>query len=237
MSTESTQPNGPVLNVRDLALSKGDDPYSFDVHPGLTILETTRESGGTTLSLAIGGRFTPAAGTVSLTPAGPATTRQRFKTVALAGVPLIDTLERDVAAREALREQLAWSQPFFARVPRSSARLLAHPQVAPWLAPLGLEHLDPDRTVGELDALDRMRLRVLLALVGRREARMLLVDDPDQLRNNALRGELLRNLRAVSRHLPVLVTSVNPDPDGVADELIDLTVRRDRTEEPEGMDA
>ena len=217
-------PKAPVLSVRDLALHKGDAPYSFDVHPGLTLLETSRESGATTLSLALAGRFSPADGTVALGgPGGVSSTRRRFASVALAGVPLIDTLERAVSAREAIREQVAWAQPFFSRVPRD---ILGHQLVEPWLAPLGLEGLDPARTVGELSNLDRMRLRVLLALVGRREAKLLIVDDPDQLRSHALRNELLLNLGDVSEHVPVLVTSVNPDPEVIADEVIDLTAGR-----------
>ncbi|WKD56608.1 hypothetical protein CAPI_00100 [Corynebacterium capitovis DSM 44611] len=207
----------PLLTVRDLTLTKGATSYTFDAGTGLTLLKVARESGASTVSMAIAGRYKPVAGTIAVGDAE--TTRERFRSVALAGVTLIDSLERSVSVREAIREQVAWAQPFFSRVPKD---ILSHRLVEPWLEPLGLADLDPAVPVGDLHALDRLRLRVVLALISRRDARLLVVDDPDQLRSISLRDELLANLHDLSELIPVVVSSVNPDHAGIADAVIDL---------------
>ena len=56
-----------------------------------------------------------------------------------------------------------------------------------------------------------MRLRVLLALIARPDAPLIIVDDPDQLRNFELRKEFIDNLRDVAKLKPVLVNSVNKE--------------------------
>ena len=56
-----------------------------------------------------------------------------------------------------------------------------------------------------------MRLRVLLALIARPDAPLIIVDDPDQLRNFELRKEFIDNLRDVAELKPVLVNSVNKE--------------------------
>ncbi|MCT1445226.1 hypothetical protein M3G11_08750 [Corynebacterium sanguinis] len=100
--------------------------------------------------------------------------------------------------------------------------ILTHPLVEPWLEPMDLSELDPSLSVAELDTLTRLRLRVLLALTSRPNASLLVVDDPDQLRNIELRGALLESLRGVPQTLPVVVASVNPDIGDHAEHVIDL---------------
>ena len=210
----------PILRVNDLIVRPEDPQLTFECAAGLTLLVCARESGASTLSMTLAGRFTPASGDIDIS--GARTTRERFRAVALAGVTLIDSLERSVTVREVIREQVAWAQPWYKRVPKD---ILTHPLVEPWLEPLDLSELDPSLSVAELDTLTRLRLRVLLALTSRPNASLLVVDDPDQLRNIELRGALLESLRGVAQTLPVVVASVNPDIGDHAEHVIDLRER------------
>lgn len=207
----------PILRVNDLIVRPEDPQLTFECAAGLTLLVCARESGASTLSMTLAGRFTPASGDIDIS--GARTTRERFRAVALAGVTLIDSLERSVTVREVIREQVAWAQPWYKRVPKD---ILTHPLVEPWLEPMDLSELDPSLSVAELDTLTRLRLRVLLALTSRPNASLLVVDDPDQLRNIELRNALLESLRGVAQTLPVVVASVNPDIGDHAEHVIDL---------------
>lgn len=199
-----------ILSAQDLVLRSGDEPESFDAGRGLTLLNTARESDSTLLSLALAGRFNPAGGTILL-DGEPTTHRDRFRDIALAGVPEIDSIDRLVRVRDAVREQIAWSQGFFKRTPHRSEAIKAHPHVEKWLEPLQLEELDLLAKVGDITPLERFRLRVLLALISRPEAKLLIVDDIDQVRDMKLRKLLLSDLRGVAVHLPVLVNTVNEE--------------------------
>lgn len=207
----------PILRVNDLIVRPEDPQLTFECAAGLTLLVCARESGASTLSMTLAGRFTPASGDIDIS--GARTTRERFRAVALAGVTLIDSLERSVTVREVIREQVAWAQPWYKRVPKD---ILTHPLVEPWLEPMDLSELDPSLSVAELDTLTRLRLRVLLALTSRPNASLLVVDDPDHLRNIELRDALLESLRGVAQTLPVVVASVNPDIGDHAEHVIDL---------------
>ena len=200
----------PILSTQDLVLRKGDAPETFDIGRGLTLLNTRRESDSTLLSLALAGRFNPHSGTV-LIDGEETTTRQRFKQVALAGVTEIDGLDRLVRIRDVMREQIAWSQSFFARTPRSAEAIKSHPHVEKWLEPLQLEGIDLTAQVGDIGPTDRFRLRVLLALISRPDAKLLVVDDVDQVRKMDIRRTLLDDLRGVAVHLPVMVNTVNEE--------------------------
>ena len=189
----------PVLTAHDLVVRKDATPVNLEAYEGLTIVQTKREVGGTNLAMALAGRYKPYSGTVD----GPG-----FKRTALAGVDFIDSLERQVSARECIREQVAWAQPFFSRTPKD---IMGHKLVEPWLAPLKLEDLDVDKTVGELGVMDRFRLRVLLALVSRPKAELLVVDDIDQLKKMALRHDMMMDLAEVAEYVPVIVTTVNEE--------------------------
>ena len=137
----------------------------------------------------------------------------------MAGLIMLDGLERQVDTRHILREQIAWSQPFFKLIPRD---VLAHPNVEPWLEVLNLTDLDVSLDVGDLTVEDRFRLRVLLALVSRPDADALVIDDIDQIRSLRLRSVILDDLVELSKHLPVVVNSVNDDPGNHADAIVDL---------------
>lgn len=191
--------NSTVLTARDLVLYKGDRPVTLEVTDGVTVIQTVRESASTSLAMALAGRFRPHSGTID----GPG-----FKRTALAGVPLLDSLERQVSVREVLREQVAWAQPFFSWTPKD---IMRHKYVARWLAPLKLQGLDAEQPVGELNVLERFRLRILLALVSRPYAELLIVDDVDQIKDMDLRRELLGDLVRVATHVPVVFTTVNEE--------------------------
>ena len=200
----------PILSTQDLVLRKGDSPETFDIGRGLTLLNTRRESDSTLLSLALAGRFNPHSGTILL-DGEELTTRQRFKDVALAGVTEIDSLERLVRIRDVVREQIAWSQGFFARTPRTSEAIKSHPHVEKWLEPLRLTDIDLMAQVGDIGPTDRFRLRVLLSLIARPDAKMLIVDDVDQVRKMDIRKKILGDLRGVAAYLPVMVNTVNEE--------------------------
>lgn len=209
-----------LISAQDLVLTKGQPPLTLSIGPGLTLIHHAREAHASALTLAIAGRFRPAEGTISLidddgTHTG---TRDRFSRIALAGATEIDSLERGVSVRETLREQLAWSLPFYAWVPRD---VVAHPRVAKWWDVL-LPHVDPNEHVGDIAVQDRFLLRIVLALIARPQASALLVDDIDQLRDMSLRGEVLSSLSTVAQSLPVIVNTVNGDVDGLATDVITL---------------
>lgn len=200
----------PILSTHNLVLRKGDTPENFDIGRGLTLLNTRRESHSTLLSLALAGRYNPHSGTILLDGEGTKT-RQRFKQVALAGVTEIDKLDRLVRIRDVVREQIAWSQSFFAITPHKAEAIKSHDSVEKWLEPLQLEDLDMMAHVGDIGPTDRFRLRVLLALISRPNAKLLIVDDVDQVRKMDIRRKLLDDLRGVAVHLPVMVNTVNEE--------------------------
>lgn len=188
-----------VLTTTDLVVREGRTPVNMVAEEGLTVVQTKRETGGSTLAMALADRFKPYSGTVD----GPG-----FKRTALAGVDFIDTLERQVSARECIREQVAWALPFYKPVPK---RIMDHKLVEPWLAPLQLEDLDQDARVGDLGVMDRFRLRILLALVSRPKAELLVVDDIDSVKKMSLRQQILDDLVEAARYVPVIATTVNEE--------------------------
>lgn len=188
-----------ILTADELMVREGATPVSIVAEEGLTILQTRRETGGSLIAMSLAGRYKPYSGTVD----GPG-----FKRTALAGVEFIDKLERQVSARESIREQVAWAQPFFAHTPKD---IMSHKLIEPWLGPLRLEHLDVDKPVGKIGVMDRFRLRILLGLVARPKAELLVVDDIDQLKKMSLRHEILLDLQEVAARVPVIATTVNEE--------------------------
>lgn len=199
-----------ILSTQDLVLRRDDTPETFDVGRGLTLLNTRRESDSTLLSLALAGRFRPHSGEILL-DGEPSTTRQRFKQIALAGVSEIDSLDRLVRVRDVVREQIAWSQGFFQPVPHKAEAIKSHKNVEKWLEPLQLEDIDMQAEIGDIGPTDRFRLRILLALISRPDAKLLIVDDIDQVRKMDIRHKLLDDLRGVAVYVPVMVNTVNKE--------------------------
>ncbi|WP_288725751.1 hypothetical protein [uncultured Corynebacterium sp.] len=71
----------PILRVNDLIVRPEDPQLTFECAAGLTLLVCARESGASTLSMTLAGRFTPASGDIDIS--GARTTRERFRAVAL----------------------------------------------------------------------------------------------------------------------------------------------------------
>ncbi|WP_080794730.1 hypothetical protein [Corynebacterium pacaense] len=200
-----------ILHTSSLSIH-GRSFVDVDVEQGLTLLTTAREASSSSYSLVLSGRMRPDAGTVLL-DGTPAKARQLARHIALAGVTEIDSLERLVTVRAVVREQIAWASPWYRLVPR------AIDQDSSWRhysEMLGLD-LNPGTLVGDLDVGQRFLLRVALSLISRRDPKLLVVDDPDQVRSMQLRSEILSRLKEVSTAVPVLVVSTNPDFDGIAD--------------------
>lgn len=172
---------------------------------GLHQILTGRESHATTLALTLSGRMKPRTGYVAMgeenTPRGIA------KQVALAGATELDGLERLVKLGQVIREQYAWGNPWWRRVP-AAEDIMATEVWTAWAEPLGLM-LDPKHRIGDLDVVDRLLLRVVLAGIARPDARLLLVDDIDQIRDIEARHEALLALARLSEKIPTVVMSVN----------------------------
>ena len=147
--------------------------------------------------------------------------RERFRRVALAGIPETDSLERQVPVRESIREQVAWALPFYRHAPRD---IMSHPYVTRWSGVLGIEDLDAATPAGEIDVETRLTVRVMLALIARPDADLLIVDDIDQLRDMDLRAAMLERLVRLAEELPVIAHTVN---DGAPEGARFLDVRHD----------
>lgn len=195
-------------------------PWTFTTGPGLTLLHTARENYATALSLTLAGRRKAQGGSVHL---GDATTpRDLFPRVALAGATPVDSLERLVPVRDVVREQLAWSRPFWRPTPRD---VFSDARVAALCEQLDLDP-DPRTPVQHLPVSERFALRIMLALLAREQASALIIDDIDQLRSLELRDRMLARLRPLSDTLPVVVSTVNPAAEDAADRHITLTPDR-----------
>lgn len=208
----------------DLTLITGEKVSAIAIGPGLTLLHISRESSATVLALTLAGRMAPRAGQVifECDDIRLDTCRDLFKNIALAGVDELDTLERLVSVHSVVREQLAWSAPWYKRTPRNLDTVEAYTSAAA-LVGFALDDAAARTTaVGDLGVLDRLRLRVVLALVARPDAKALIVDDIDKLRSVRLRAEFLRDLSRLSERMPVVAISANTDIDGIADTCIDL---------------
>ncbi len=207
-----------AFSVRDLELSTRQQIPDFDIYPGCNLLHVSRESSATVLALTLAGRMRARSG--GITGLGH---KQAFRQVALAGATEIDSLERLVPAWTVVREQLAWSQPWYRLTPRDVDRV---DSVQDAFAAVGLDYTNAqlkEVAVGKMPVLDRLRLRVALALIARPAARLVVVDDIDQLRSNRLRGQFLESLSQLSQTLPVVAVSANGAQDGQVDHIVRIT--------------
>ncbi|SQG63741.1 ABC transporter ATP-binding protein [Corynebacterium renale] len=190
--------NAP-LELRALRVAKDAPELSFEVTEPFTVLRTGRESHASATALVIAGRLRAASGEV-LIDGTPADTRTRFAHVALAGAMEVDSLPRLADVRAVVREQLVWASPWYKPVPRT-------PDVAEPFAAAGCTANLGD-VIGDLDVEQRFRLRVALALIARPDARLLVVDDVDQVKNMAIRDRILDTLAQTP--LPTVALSTNP---------------------------
>lgn len=183
-------PHGPVYGPLDMHVAAGD----------LVVLQGPQGSGRTSLLLTLAGRMKPSRGTVQLTVGGHDLPRERRavqRLSAIAGFAGIDDLEPSVTVGDTVRERLAWQAPWYARTPRltdTKLRTLAAPVFGPRPVPAA------STLVRDLDEVDAMLLRIVIALTARPE--LLVVDDLDQVHDTARRQIVWDRLAALTTAPP-----------------------------------
>lgn len=185
-------------------------PLSFALgEVGMTVLGGSGGSGRTALSLVLSGRMKPTHGTVEVLGE---TDRRKFRRhVALAGVDPLDDLPRSVRVRDILTENKAWSRRWYLPVRRAGDNDL----VATCAEVFGARDLPPiDAWISDLSSLDRLLLRICLALrpAHGEDIRMLVMDDFEQIREARDREIMLGILGRLAERIPVILNSVNPLP-------------------------
>ncbi|WP_426721744.1 ATP-binding cassette domain-containing protein [Corynebacterium auriscanis] len=207
----------PAVVAQDLSLI-GDEgrvfgPLNCTIPAGgLTNLTGAGGSGRTALALVLAGRMKPTGG--ELTVVGETKRARIQKRVAVAGIEQIDLLERSVTVRDVLNENRSWERPwwqFFRRATEEDLRYYCQDLY-------GERDLPPlDSYISQLPALDKLLLRVALALkpAHGHEIDMLIMDDLEQVHRFADRNFLLRRLEDLSQYMTVVVNSVNPIDDCV----------------------
>lgn len=209
-----------LLATEGLVLANARPKVDIHVGEGLTLLHSGRESSSTMWAMTLAGRMKQKSGQIFV-EGETVTASQLHKAVALAGVPQLDSLEREVSVASIVREQVAWASPWYKRVPRNIAHIGQFMSIAELLR-LDLDFENASQfNAGSLSPFERFQLRVALAMVARPEAKLLVIDDVDQLRSMELRATVLRRLAEVAQEIPVLVVSANTDDAGVCDALID----------------
>lgn len=177
---------------------------------GLTFITGRGGSGRTALALCLSGRMKPSKGELSVL--GETKARRIAKFVAIAGVDVIDELDRDVKIQDVLTEHLNFSRKFYQ--PRANAteeyyRFMCQPVFGERdLPPMGLY-------ISQVSELDRLLIRISLSLhpVTGEEIRMLVMDDLGQVREQGDREILLQILSRLSHTMPVIVNAVQlPQP-------------------------
>lgn len=174
-------PDGAVFGPIDLTIPEG----------GLHVLAGPSGSGRTSALLTLAGRFRPRRGTLSVLGSTDHHTIRGH--VAIAGFAGIDEPDGAVRVRDIVREQLAWSVSWYRRAPRLDSERYAR------LCATAFGPLDPPPAsayVQDLRELDRMLLRVTLALMDR--PRMLVVDDLEQVRALDEQVALAHRLAAIA---------------------------------------
>lgn len=197
---EVTAEEGPVFG-----------PLSFTLAPvGLTVLGGSGGSGRTALSLVLSGRMKPTAGRLEVL--GHTDRKSIWNHVALAGVDQLDEMPRSVRVRDIITENKSWSRTWFRPV-----RKATEDDVRDLCSEVyGSRDLPPlDAWVSDLSTLDRLLLRICLALRPSHhgEIRMLVMDDFEQVREARDRDILLGILGRFAERMPVVLNSVNPLPE------------------------
>lgn len=209
------------LRVHGLVVATGLRVPDFELDTSLNLMCTGREASATTTMLTLSGRMKPSQGTVSLELADNTildTPRELGKHIALAGVPNIDGLDRNVRVSTYIREVSAWANPWYKRTPKKVDDI----EGWQYLRELFDLHIDEDAQVGSLNPTHRFILRVALALLARPEPALVVIDDIDQVRSLDIRAELIQHLRTLSETTPVIVASSNPDSGEQFDRVISL---------------
>lgn len=202
---------------------------------GLTILSGRGGSGRTALALTISGRMKSETG--SLEVLGFTERNQIRQHVAIAGVEEIDQLDRDVPLRLVLTEHRAWSRLWIS--PRKKADQDYYESICRPV--FGKRDLPPiDAYVGQINSLDRILIRISLALApaNHEEIGMLVMDDLEQVHEFEDRMVLLDILCHLAQSIPVVVNAVNPLPAGLLNDYTQIELFTDEAHiQPENVGA
>ena len=178
-----------AISARGLRLRGGRGevygPVDAEVPAGeLVVVQGPQGAGRSSLLLTLAGRMVPDRGSelVVLGEKLPARRRAVQARTAVAGFAGIDELDESVTVGTALRERLAWTSPWWARVPRVDQRTFAR-HVGPVFGPRPLPRVGT--VAWDLDEVDAMLLRIALATV--RGPELLVVDDVDHVHDDARR--------------------------------------------------
>lgn len=176
---------GPVYGPVDLELATG----------ALTLVQGPQGAGRSSLLLTIAGRMTPDRGS-ELTVLGEPLPRRRTavqRRSAVAGFAGIDDLDDSVTVGDLTRERLRWLSPWYRRAGRVSQQQFAE-LAGPVFGPRPLPRVDS--VVWDLDEVDRMLLRITLAMA--QDPELLVVDDVDQVHDTERRRTVWSRLEALA---------------------------------------
>ena len=193
-------PRGLVYGPLDLDIPTGD----------LVVLQGPQGAGRTSLLLTLAGRMQPDAdsrltvlGTALPARRGHGARRAVQQAVAIAGFAGIDDLEDGVTVADTIRERLTWLAPWYRRTPAVDDEVyaaLADPVFGPRARP------DLDTLVWDLDEVDAMLLRIMLAMA--QGPSMLVVDDLDQVHDSARRQLVWDRLEAITEAGATVIGSI-----------------------------
>ena len=192
-----TGDEGPVFGPLDLEI-----PLR-----GMTNITGRGGSGRTALALVLAGRMKPSRGDLEVL--GETSRRKIQKMVAIAGIEQVDMMERSVKVKDVLNENLAWETPWWKFAPKAGGGDLED-----YCADLYGDRSYPplDAYISELSGLDKLMLRVALALkpAHRHPVKMLILDDLEQVHSLSDRNFLLQRLDDLSQDMTIVINSVNP---------------------------
>lgn len=191
-------PEGIAFGPIDLTVPSG----------GMHVLQGDPGSGRTSLLLAVAGRFSPVSGALEV--AGHTSPARIREVCAIAGFADIDEIDDGVRVRAVVAEQLAWRTRWYRRAPQPDAERMAA-LFAPVFGPL--PQPDPAARFGDLSELDRMLVRIAMAVHD--DPRLLIIDDLEQVRSRPDQELLARRLIALGERRTVLATVINPLPAGI----------------------
>ncbi len=208
---------GLAISARGLRLHGGRGevygPVDLEVAAGeLVVVQGPQGAGRSSLLLTLAGRMVPDRGGELVVlgeplPARRRAVQRRAAVAGFAGVDDLDELDESITVGAALRERLAWTSPWWARVPRVDQRTFAR-HAGPVFGPRPLPRVGT--VAWDLDEVDAMLLRIALATVCGPE--LLVVDDVDHVHDDARRQMVwaaLERLRAEGVTVVAAVASLD----------------------------
>lgn len=181
-------------------------PVDLDVDRGeLAVVHGPQGGGRSSLLLTIAGRMRPDRGS-QLTVLGQRLPGQRHavqRRAAIAGFTGIDDLDESVTVAVLVRERLAWLTPWYRPVGRVDQARFAR-LAAPVFGDRPLPRVDS--VVWDLDEVDVMLLRLTLAMLQKPD--LLVVDDVDQVHDEARRALVWQRLEAIASTGVAVVAAV-----------------------------